>query len=175
MNTTDPLEQLKDIQLPAPVGLWPLAWGWWVLLVVALTALGFILYRRYQVRLQNRYRLQAIAELQTIKQDYESRQDAAVYLQQINMLLRRCALRLLPRDEIAGLHGEQWLQQLDECCPACRQGFTAGPGRALLNGPYQPNPQIDAENLYRLALTWLQHHSLPAGTRSQKQEVQYHA
>jgi hypothetical protein len=36
MNTTDPLAQLRDIQLPEPVGLWPLAWGWWALLLLVV-------------------------------------------------------------------------------------------------------------------------------------------
>ena len=66
MANMDPLAQLKDIHLPDAVGLWPLAWGWWVLLIllvlIALTA--FLMLRRHRQR--NRYRAAALAELQQL-------------------------------------------------------------------------------------------------------------
>lgn len=41
------LEQLKDIQLPEPVSWWPLAYGWWGLMALALLAV-VMLWRHYQ-------------------------------------------------------------------------------------------------------------------------------
>ena len=40
----DPLAQLNDIQTPSDVDWWPLAWGWWA--VIALALLIIVLTRR---------------------------------------------------------------------------------------------------------------------------------
>jgi len=56
----NPLDQLRDIHLPEAVSWWPLAPGWWLLMVLTcllLVGLLICLYRRHQ---SNRYRRQAI-------------------------------------------------------------------------------------------------------------------
>ena len=32
----NPLDQLRDIHLPEPISWWPLAPGWWLLIIIAL-------------------------------------------------------------------------------------------------------------------------------------------
>lgn len=51
MANTDPLAQLKDIHLPTPIGWWPLAPGWYILMglilfLVIIFAYG--VYKRYR-------------------------------------------------------------------------------------------------------------------------------
>ena len=163
MENMDTLAQLKDIHLPDAVGLWPLAWGWWVLLIllvlVALTA--FLMHRRHRQR--NRYRAAALAELQratlsvkagAVNQD----QQVATYLQQLSIILRRAALSGCGNSYQANLKGEDWLRWLDDQCPEARGGFSSGAGRALLTGPYEANPQADIDALQQLVSLWLQKH-----------------
>ena len=55
---------LRDLHLPEPVGWWPLAPGWWVILVIVATALGYVLwrlYRRWQFNAPRRFALRELA------------------------------------------------------------------------------------------------------------------
>lgn len=158
MEQTDPLAQLKDIHLPDPVGLWPLAWGWWLLLVAIIltVAVGMILLRRKQAR--NRYRALARVELERAKLIFEQDKDTASYLQHVSIILRRAALTGCGDSYHANLSGEAWLQWLDDQYSARQKNFTAGPGRVLLLGPYQKAPEADVESLHKLALEWLAQH-----------------
>ena len=68
---SDPLAQLRDIQLPADISWWPLAPGWWVLVILAALTIGWLilsLTKRYRSRL---YRRQALAQLQRIEMSAE--------------------------------------------------------------------------------------------------------
>lgn len=152
------LAQLRDIHLPDAVGLWPLAWGWWLLLALVLlgftTGIWFWLHRRWQ----NRYRHQAIAELERALDHYSEHGDIAEYLQELSIVLRRAALSAFPRTRVAGLKGMAWLEFLDATLPGRETDFSQGSGRALLSGPYQAHPQADVEALHRLARRWLSEH-----------------
>ena len=64
---SDPLAQLRDIRLPTDISWWPLAPGWWVLMILAALTIGWLilsLTKRYRSRL---YRRQALAQLQHIE------------------------------------------------------------------------------------------------------------
>lgn len=157
MENTDPLSQLKDIHLPDPVGLWPLAWGWWVLLalIVIGIALGVYLWRRHRAR--NHYRQLALIELQRARAQVDQDGELAHYLQQVSIILRRAAITGLPERYLANLKGEAWLQWLDAQLAGADE-FTSGAGRALLTGPYEPHPQADIEGLHQLATRWITQH-----------------
>lgn len=177
MNQTDPLSQLRDIHLPDPVGLWPLAWGWWVLFALLATAIlaGLFYWRRHQR--QRRYRQQAQAELKSAYRNYRDNGDLALYLQNLSLVLRRAALTAFPRAQVAGLKGEAWLEFLDQSLPGPETPFTQGEGRILATGPYQPKPQADAKVLHRLATDWVENHSAkaPASATGKTREGQAHA
>lgn len=158
MENMDPLAQLKDIHLPDAVGLWPLAWGWWVLLIllVLVALVVFLMVRRHRQR--NRYRAAALAELQRVTLAVKQDQQVATYLQQLSIILRRAALSGCGNTYQANLKGEAWLRWLDDQCPETRGSFSSGAGRALLTGPYEVNPQADINALQQLVSLWLQKH-----------------
>ncbi|MDQ2075620.1 DUF4381 domain-containing protein [Marinimicrobium sp. ABcell2] len=162
---TDPLAQLRDIHLPESTGFWPLAWGWWLLLAVILCAILAGIYTFVQQRRKNRYRLQAAEELDRALQEYRRHEDAARYLQDVAIILRRTALAAFPEPGVAGMRGTDWLMFLDATLVNNTHEFTQGVGRALLQGPYQPKPQVDVEALHQLAQQWVKEHkrTSPAG------------
>jgi hypothetical protein len=63
----NPLDQLRDIHLPEPVSSWPMAPGWWLLIIVGCLLTGWlivVLYRRHSATL---YRRQALAQLKRLE------------------------------------------------------------------------------------------------------------
>lgn len=170
MNEQDPLAQLKDIQSPEAVSWWPPAWGWWLLLILVLLGLGLLCWRGYRRWRSQRYRRQALARLREIEARYRAAdpgpQANREFVQAINELLRRTALSALPEpgaSEVAALRGRQWLALLERSAPMAG-GFTDGAGQILAEGPYQPEPEPQAEALCQLAERWIQRHRLSTST-----------
>ncbi|WP_024460298.1 DUF4381 domain-containing protein [Marinimicrobium sp. LS-A18] len=166
MNPQDPLAQLKDIHLPEPIGWWPLAWGWWLLIALLLIVLGALLWQGYRRQRRQRYRREAMALLDHAYRDYLRSDPGPAthrhYLQQVSQLLRRTALSALPEAreaELAALKGPQWLRFLDASA-GLEPAFTEGPGHILADGPYQPDPKVDVEALHQLAAQWIRRHRL---------------
>ncbi|MFT4196979.1 MAG: DUF4381 family protein [Pseudoxanthomonas sp.] len=133
---------LRDVHVPPAPSWWPPAPGWWlvgavaVLLVVALAAWGW--WRRAR-----RARWLALFEREAAPARLSPPQQVAA----LDELLRRAARRVdLAADR---LQGEAWLGFLD----GRRKGrdFSAGPGRALLDAPWQPHTDADVAALRALA------------------------
>lgn len=144
---------LRDIHLPDPIGYWPLAYGWWLLIagVVILAFLGGLWWRRWQRRRPLREALLALESATTLHQ--QGRLDEA--LQLVSQTLRRVAMTL-SAPTVAGLTGDAWLAWLDSRWP--REGFQSGAGRLLVAAPYRPAGQLSAEatrDVIELARSWL--------------------
>lgn len=152
-----PLDQLADIHLPDGVSWWPLAPGWWALLALFIIVLiGIFIWRRRKT--QNAYRDIAQHQLDGIFADYQQTQNAAAYLQALSLLLRRTALTAYPHSFNASIKGEEWLQWLDQVCPALPEKFSSELGENLLTSAYQKNPHIDVSGLQQLSSQWIRLH-----------------
>lgn len=93
-------------------------------------------------------------ELQALHHAYQQHRDPQRLVREISILVRRLSISVTPREQVAGLTGEQWLQHLD----SRMQGnpFSAGPGRVLLDAPYRPairTPEL--ESLLTLCDDWI--------------------
>jgi hypothetical protein len=99
------LSQLHDIQLPAPIGFWPIAWGWWALLILIISAIvvSAIWWRR------NRYRFFAKKQLTTYFHDYQQNNNHHLYCQQAASLLRQLAITHYGRQMVSNLNGTEWI------------------------------------------------------------------
>lgn len=154
-------EELKNLVAPllspSATNVWPPAtWVWWLvggLAVLILLVMFIRWHRRTHVR---RY---AYAELQAIQARYVKSQDAARYLYEVNLLLRRLAVRNFSREKVAALTGEEWLKFLDwgyESKPNGDLGFMEGSGRILAWGAYKAQPEnFEVERLQQLVKAWI--------------------
>lgn len=160
--TTSPLDQLADIHLPDPVGWWPLAPGWWLLLALAIVAAIIYLLARRRAAM-NRYRKLARAELDNIYSAYQADQDAAMFLQNISVLLRRTALTAYPQTFNASIKGQAWLEWLDGVNPPKKTDpnlrFSSEVGQAFISASYQKTPTVNAPAIHQLCAHWIEHHS----------------
>ncbi|PKM16485.1 MAG: DUF4381 domain-containing protein [Gammaproteobacteria bacterium HGW-Gammaproteobacteria-2] len=125
-----PALPLNDIHLPPAPGIWPLAPGWWLVLVLACALAAVImrwLWQHYRRRAYSR-QLESLLD-----QELMNSNDPASRLATLSQLLRR-ASRVASGAAASQLLGEQWLQFLDGADPG--KPFTQGPGRLLLTGPF---------------------------------------
>ncbi len=126
---------LRDLHLPETIGWWPLAPGWWVVIALLLAAAAYLAWRWYRAWRHNAPRRHALRELARCEAAYLEHRDPVTLGKQVSELLRRSMLAYAPRDEVAGLTGEAWLQWLDDGM-AVPYFHTEG-GRSLLTLPYR--------------------------------------
>lgn len=132
----DPAElPLRDLHLPDPAGFWPLAPGWWVLIVLAMAAAGWLVVHAYRAWVRNAPRRQALRALDACVAEYARHGDALRLAAHLSSLLRRTMLAYAPRTDVAGLTGEAWLAWLDRGLD--RPQFLEGDGRPLVEWPYR--------------------------------------
>jgi hypothetical protein len=144
LNLVELLDLLEPIPEPEPVSMLPETQGWlWLglLLLVLAVRVGRNVYRRWRSNAYRRAALRAIASANNNPQ-------------KIAEILRRTALAAYPRDQVAGLTGEQWLTFLDRTGTA--GSFTKEPGRVLAVLPYKP--YATSESLAPLAVHWIKSH-----------------
>ncbi len=122
--------KLADIHLPDAITFWPVAPGWWLLLgsiIIFLLLLIYLIKRKPAIPAPTGKELksQAMKELQAIRENYESQlaaknatqtieQTAHKTVKKLSIFLRRYALSLNQRDNVASLTDEQWLTLLDK-------------------------------------------------------------
>jgi len=151
---------LRDIHLPAEVGFWPPAPGWWLLLLATLL-LSFLLLRwlwRRPSTAKPSIASPALQELNRIERQY--RDDPHSLVSELSVLLRRVAMSQYGREQAAGLTGDAWLQLLDnetvqgQGSAALGQRFK----RTLTEMPYRrPGDDLEVDALLREVRRWLQH------------------
>lgn len=129
----DWLVQLAPAHAPPPIGWWPLAPGWWALLVLLIAIIaGFcVWYRRHPQRLR-RGGLRELAKLEATTVGDAALARALVHL------VRRYAVARYGREAVAGLSGERWLSFAIARGATQWQGDT---GTALLQAAYGGTPQ----------------------------------
>ena len=162
MPEQDPLAQLRDLHLPADISAWPPAPGWWLVALLLIALLTVALFKLAKMIQRNRYRRQAVKQL--LQLSYNEA-EPAVYLQQLNQLLKRTALTADPTQDIAGLSGKAWLFFLDRSLQST--DFCNGAGQVLAVGPYAATVQsIDPGALQQLCQRWIKHHNIHRGAEA---------
>ena len=143
------LQNLHDIVAPAPVGWWPPAPGWYMVLAtlaIATLWLGVRTARRYR---RNRYRRAALQRLARIHSECTTGQAAT----ELAVLLKQTALAAWPRAQVASLSGQAWTDFL--------AGTGANEAIGRLNAVAYRNVEPDGPELERLftaAEAWIRHH-----------------
>lgn len=143
-NQQAQLLPLRDIKLPAEPGFWPLAPGWWVLIVVILLVLSWLAIKWYRYHLKKRRWLQINQQLSELEFAYQQNHDQQKLLTQVSVFLRRFVKFQLQQNQATALTGDSWLAYLNQCDPA--QPF-ANYEYALTTGVYQAECAYDVAGL----------------------------
>ncbi|WP_425400780.1 DUF4381 domain-containing protein [Aeoliella sp.] len=146
-NDPASLDRLHDIVEPPPVSWWPLAPGWYGLLAIAAVLVAWWGIRRWRQWRANAYRRAALGELKSAKTPAE-----------ISELLRRTALAVAPRSEVASLTGERWPEWL---AGTVRESMPPKVKEQMAAAIYDPASEgADITTLRDYAETWIQRHQL---------------
>jgi hypothetical protein len=158
MNQTVDVSQLplRDIHLPAPVGWWPPAFGWWLVAALVLAAAAVYGLHYYRAR----HKRAALRAMTRVRAALEQGAEPVACLQFSSTILRRFAMTSVARTaaapDVAGMIGERWLRYLDGRWN--RTDFSAGLGKRLLAAPYARPNSIErgtAIELTALCAAWL--------------------
>lgn len=152
------LDRLHDIVVPPDVSWWPLAPGWSVLSALFLIGIVYWIYRSWKRWHANAYRRVALEELLT-----------ADSISAISELLRRTALKVAPRSEIASQTSSDWLDWLEkwvvEPIPAsCRQQLADG-------GYSSAYDKSDLDELRKYVANWIKFHRRPESHEMTSEQI----
>jgi hypothetical protein len=152
------LAQLKDIHLPETVDWWPLAPGWYgLLLIIIIATIGLIhfFYKRHVNALPKK---QALALLRTYVEHYEREHNTQITSSRISQLLRRVALVYYPRTQVASIHGEAWIEFLNQTA----KNVDFRPVQSLLlESPFKTSEAIALQPLISQAESWIKQRKKP--------------
>jgi hypothetical protein len=138
-NDIQSLSTLRDIVVPEAPPLWPLAPGMWLIIAIGLMVALLLIFRLHGNRKRSAYRRAGILLLQDVQT-----------LRDISVLLKRVALSVFPREEVAPLYGNKWAAFLTATCP---RGDFSEIGKL--------DPKTSATpGLIDLAGLWIRYHQL---------------
>lgn len=143
MNQID-LSGLRDIHIPVKPDFWPLATGWYILiiLIILFFLITYILWKIYQ----NKPLPYALKELEKIQRNPEND------LKSLSQLLKRVAMAKYGRKEVALLTEDSWQDFLLSAAPNI---LTEKQAHLLAFVIYAPQRQTNDKTLYKNARQWI--------------------
>ncbi len=132
-NLPKALDKLRDIYMPPEPSMWPPAPGWWIvfgLFLITLLILGFYLWKKRKERL---WQEKVLAEVDKVITEHSD--NYSLQLAGLSEILRRTALQQFPREDVATLHGKDWLDFLNQT--GGNGEFSKQYAEALADGVYR--------------------------------------
>ncbi len=148
VSMPDNLPELRDIHLPEGVSLWPIGYGWWIILITISTTL--ILLKTWNYLRRKSKKLYALRQLKKSAGKNSVKTAAA-----ISEILRRICMYKYP--QAVSLSGDEWIKFLT------KQGkfnLEDNVKEILLNAPYMPDDSSDFDSndmakLYEFCKSWI--------------------
>lgn len=150
---------LKDIHLPDTGLWWPLAPGWWMLLILIVLIIYFLPRLLRWLRWKP-IKSVSLGELTRIRVGITNGLDEQRALREISILLRRTVISYCGRAFGASITGKNWVEQLRQI--SGRECFTADQNEWLRIGQYQPSSRCDLPAMLHSCEKWIR--SLPRRT-----------
>ena len=155
MNPSDPLAALRDIHVPPPPGFWPPAPGLIVaacILIAACAVASIIAARRWR---SGRFRRGALANLRRLRELHRAGMSETEIAMELSTLVRRVALALGPREEVAGLTGDGWIEWIESTLCEAGEDFDSATRTALLVAPYARGCRFDVARALAACECWI--------------------
>lgn len=170
------LDNLHDIVVPDPGPWWPPAVGWLVFVSLVAVGVAWLCVHRCLVWYKNRYRGAALAELNRIKSTV-GEQGRHRSIRELDHVLKRVALSAWPRQQVASLSGDRWIDFLNQNgnLPGGRQAFNSDQVRVIRDIAYsskacQRLTEQEFGHLFDAAELWIRRHQVPRSLNSPSEE-----
>jgi hypothetical protein len=134
------LNNLRDIAIPDPPSYWPPAPGVWVALGIVIAIVLLVRWRLRAIRERNAYRKAGLVLLGYVRTSHD-----------VAVVLKRVALAVFPREQVASLYGDDWVAFLHRTCPRRYFSAMAASDTSVESG----------DELVELAGIWIRHHQVP--------------
>ena len=144
--------ELRDIHLPEGSLWWPLAPGWWFLLLM-IAILILIMPWLYRLIRYRSMKKQAEKTFSEIRMRFEKDRDQRRLLADLSSLLRRLMMAYEGRRQTAALTGEVWVRRLTEL--AGEPCFSEEQQSLLSHAQYARDIQIDHEAMLDICHRWI--------------------
>jgi hypothetical protein len=148
------LQSLHDIRLPEAISWWPLAWGWYFLALLAIFFIVLSSYLGVRHYRHGRARREALQLLAHYEQNYIQEKNSQISSAHISELLRRVALVYFPREQVASLKQDAWLEFLNS---TSKNRVFAAVSDSLLHVPYQTKQN----DIFLSARAWIKERGRP--------------
>jgi len=143
---------LKDIHLPEASLWWPLAPGWWLLLILLVLVI-FYLPRLLRWLRSKPVKTLSLRELARIRADMLNGLGQQQVSQEISILLRRTVISYCGRAIGASITGKKWVEQLKKL--SGEECFTAEQNQWLSIDQYAPSTRCDLEAMLHSCENWI--------------------
>lgn len=150
-TNTNPLAELKDVHLPAPVSIFPLATGWYIVIAIIFILVAVLTWWRLRRHKKKQQQQEIFNLLKQIKANAVTTSDEKT-IEECSILLKRVAVAKFPEQKPQLLFGKNWLQFLDKTGKTSE--FTTGYGH-YLGEIYQKQQLEDKKAFFALIEKWL--------------------
>ena len=144
----DPLANLQDIQLPEQIHNYPLALGWWILIISIIVLVIFISLKILKYKKKAKLQQQAITQLMASELDIDN----------TLTIVKWAALQYFPRQDVANLYGKNFQVFLTKQLPEKYKNEFEQLCANTLEKRYQTTlKNEEIQNIHHAALLWLKH------------------
>ena len=98
---------LSPVIAPDAPTWWPLAWGWWAVIVTAIILIAMVFFIIRRIKNNQQPKQEALSYF------INSQSSGRLSPSEAQRILRQAALSYFPREKVAGLAGDDWLKFLD--------------------------------------------------------------
>ncbi|WP_371377014.1 DUF4381 domain-containing protein [Thalassotalea aquiviva] len=148
----DPLAQLKDIHLPEQVGFWPLAPGWWILVLLSISAVVLLLRALLKQRELSKVKRQALKQLST---------QQSLTTVQILSLLKWASMHYYNRQDVASKYSNELLDFFtSKLAKDKQQAFVQQAEKAITRCYRKSSVDLHASEFQQAAIYWLNNAAL---------------
>ncbi len=154
------LENLADVSLGQTPSIWPLAWGWWFVIVVAILALAGISWFVAVYIRKHKFQRKALTAVNNITNNEPQA------LVSLHAVLRRAVMHYFGTQEISSLQGEAWQHFLQNKAKHTKKINEKSLEQLaqLESSLYTKEPSINVDDAKQAVSLWIKHCLPPAAS-----------